>query len=204
MTSALHMKQTHYILIGLIAIQGALLGLMFSGAPSRLPSYLGFAAGLHGTLVAWILATITVVAYVWSAPTIAAVRKWLFRADRLKRLAVISAIMAGVLEEVIFRKLLMDALMERGFGPVVQVTTSALAFGLTHAIWGLKSLAAGVNAVASTAILGAALAIIYLAGGRSLAPCVVAHTLITALIEPGLILAAVTDRIGVFREKPQL
>ena len=204
MTSALHLKQTQRILAALITIQGALLWLMFSGAPSRLPSYLGFAPGPHGTLFAWILATVTVVAYVGSASTIPAVRRWLFRLDRLKLLAVIAATMAGVLEEVIFRKLLMDALAERGFGPVTQVIASALAFGFAHAVWGLKSRAAGVNAVASTTILGAALASVYLAGDRSLAPCVVAHILITALIEPGLILAAVADRIGLWKEKPPL
>ena len=201
MTSAPHLKQAERIIIGLIAIQGALLALMFSGAPEKLPSYLGFAPGLHGTAAAWILATVITIAYVWSAASISAVRDWLFRLDRLKLLAVIVAVMAGVLEEVIFRKLLMDALMERGFGPVMQVVASALAFGLGHAVWALKSLAAGVNAVVSTMLLGTALAIVYVVGDRSLAPCVVAHILITALIEPGLILAAVADRIGVWREK---
>ena len=202
MTAALHLKQTQRILAALIAIQGALLWLVFSGAPSRLPSYLGFAPGLHGTLLAWFLAAVVVVAYVWSASTIPAVQHWLFRVDGLKLLAVIAAIMAGVLEEVIFRKLLMDALEERGFGSVTQVIASASAFGFAHAVWSLKSLAAGVNAVASTTILGAALAIVYIVGDRSLAPCVVAHILITALVEPGLILAAVANRLGLWKGRP--
>ena len=201
MTSALHLKQAQRIIIGLIAVQGALLVLMFSSAPERLPSYLGFAPGLQGTWLAWVLAAVVMVAYVWSASTISVVRVWLFRPDRLKLLSIIAAVMAGVLEEVIFRKLLMDALQERGFGAVLQVVASALAFGFVHAVWGFKSFEAGINAMLSTTILGAVLAIVYLAGERSLAPCVVAHVLITALIEPGLILAAVTDRIGAWKEK---
>jgi hypothetical protein len=204
MTSALHLKQAQRIIIGLIAIQGALLALMFSAAPAKLPGYLGFAPGLHGTATAWILATVITIAYVWSAATLSAVREWLFRFNGLKLLAIMAAVMAGVLEEVLFRKLVMDALMVRGFGPVMQVVASALAFGLAHGVWAFKSRAAGVNAVVSTTLLGAALAIVYIVGDRSLAPCVATHILITALIEPGLILAAVADRLGVWREKPPL
>lgn len=201
MTSALHLKQAQRIILALIGIQGALLVLMFSGAPAKLPSYLGFAPGLQGNAVAWAIATVVTIAYVYSAASMSAVKEWLFRIHRLKLLAFIAAVLAGVLEEVIFRKLVMDVVMVRGHGPVIQVLASALAFGLAHAVWGLKSVAAGVNAVVSTTFLAAALAIVYLAGGRSLAPCVVAHVVITALIEPGLILAAVSDRIGLWRQR---
>lgn len=73
-------------------------------------------------------------------------------------------------------------MLDRGLSPTLQVVASAVAFGLVHALWGFKSFAAGVNAVLSTTLLGAALAIVYVVGERSLAPCVVAHILITALI----------------------
>jgi membrane protease YdiL (CAAX protease family) len=63
-------------------------------------------------------------------------------------------------------------------------------------MWGLKNMKAGVNAFISTSILGAALAIVYLVSGRSLAPCIVAHFIITALIEPGLLIAAKNDTLG--------
>jgi membrane protease YdiL (CAAX protease family) len=42
----------------------------------------------------------------------------------------------------------------------------------------------------ATGMLGVALAIVFVVGGRSLAPCIAAHFLINALIEPGLVLAA--------------
>ena len=60
---------------------------------------------------------------------------------------------------------------------------------------------AGINAALSTAALGLALAIVYLLGERSLAPCIVAHVIVTALIEPGLLISAQRDRLGVFSEK---
>ena len=68
-------------------------------------------------------------------------------------------------------------------------------------MWGVKTFAAGFNAVLSTSLLGMALAVIYLVGDRSLLPCIVAHLLITALIEPGLIIAAANDKIGYWSEK---
>ena len=84
MTTALHLKQAQRIILALIAIQGALLALMFSGAPAKLPSYLGFAQGSQGTAVAWALAAVVTIAYVWSAASMSVVREWLFRIHRLK------------------------------------------------------------------------------------------------------------------------
>ena len=202
MSSTAHETKTQRILIVLIAVQAGILAIMFSGDPSRVPVYLGFAPGLHGTLLAWTLAAIVTVTYVWSASKISDVRRYLFRLDRLKIIAVIAAALASIIEEVVCRKLVMDFLHARGFGNIGQVVASAVAFGVIHVFWGIKSIAAAVNAVLSTTILGAALAIIYIVGDRSLAPCVVAHGLISGLIEPGLMIAAVSDRLGVWREKP--
>jgi membrane protease YdiL (CAAX protease family) len=90
----------------------------------------------------------------------------------------------------------MDYLNAHDFSVVLQVIISGLAFGVIHLMWGLKNMKAGVNAFISTSILGAALAIVYLVSGRSLAPCIVAHFIITALIEPGLLIAAKNDTLG--------
>ena len=201
MSEAHYLARTERILLALSVIQASILAIMFSGNPSRIPEYLGFAAGMHGTWLAWALAAVTTVAYVWSASSLSDVKYYLFRPDRLKLIAVLVAVMAGIIEEVVFRKLVMDALQARGFGSAVQVAASALSFGIGHLVWGVKSLAAGINAVLWTTILGAALAVVYIVGERSLAPCVVAHCLITGLIEPGLILAAVSGRIGIWRER---
>lgn len=90
----------------------------------------------------------------------------------------------------------MDHLHAQGYGAIAQIAASGLAFGLVHLMWSLKNIAAGINAVLSTAILGCALRIVYILSDRSLAPCITAHFVITALIEPGLILAAVKDKLG--------
>ncbi len=196
------LKTTRNITLGVLATQLAIVAILFFPAPEKAPAYLGFAAGKQGGLWAWLLAAATVILYVRSAATITAVREYLFRMDGLKLLAVVAALAAGIVEEVVFRKLVMDFLYARELGPLVQVVASALSFGLVHLVWGFKSWQAAVNATLSTTLLGAALAVVYLLGDRSLAPCVVAHFLISALIEPGLMHAAVQDKLGIWNEKP--
>lgn len=68
----------------------------------------------------------------------------------------------------------------------------AVAVAAAHGVWGLfgRSVRAAAGATAATGVLGAGLAIVYIASGRSLAPCIAAHSLINVLVEPGLVLAA--------------
>jgi membrane protease YdiL (CAAX protease family) len=166
--------------------------------PSRFIGYLGFAQGAAGPWQAWLAGAVVAIAYVWSTTAIPAVREELFRPGFLKAIAVVAAVMAAVLEEVIFRKWIMDDFEVRGYGPIVQVLVSGAAFGLVHAMWGFfgGSFAAALQAMAATAVLGLALGAVYLVSDRSLAPCIVAHFVITALIEPGLVLAAVRGQLG--------
>lgn len=44
----------------------------------------------------------------------------------------------------------------------------------------------------ATSLLGGALAIVYLAAGRVVAPCIWAHALINLVLEPWLLVAAMT------------
>ena len=169
--------------------------------PTSLVRLLGFAGGPSGTVAAWVLAAAVAAVYVWGAASISVVRQHMFKANRLKLLTIAAAVVAGILEEVVFRKWVMDFLQSRGYAPAVQVLASGLSFGLAHFVWGFKRVSAGINAALSTGALGLGLGIVYLVGGRSLAPCVVAHFVITALIEPGLILAAVTDKLSYLRER---
>ena len=195
--------RTRRIITWIVVVQAVLLVVMFAGASERVPAYLGFVAGSQGSALAWFLAGLTAIVYAWSAASISTVRAYMFKFDGLKALALVAAVGAGVIEEAVFRKLLMDYLQAQGYGPVIQVGASAIAFGVAHVVWGVKNRAAAVNAVVSTTLLGAALAVVYLVGDRSLAPCVVAHVAIDVLIEPGLILAAVQDRLGYWRERKQ-
>ena len=99
---------------------------------------------------------------------------------------------------MIFRKWLMDYPRDQDIGAVLQVLASAITFGLAHGIWGLmgRSLRAAIGATITTGVLGAALALVYLASDRSLAPCIAARFLINALIEPGLVLAATRGQMA--------
>jgi uncharacterized protein len=62
------------------------------------------------------------------------VRESMFRASWLKVLGLAVAIAAGILEELVFRKLLMDRLAGAGHGAAVQVLLSVLAFGAAHGV----------------------------------------------------------------------
>ena len=109
-----------------------------------------------------------------------------------------TAVATGILEEIAFRSMLMDSLRDHGAAAWLQVLLSGVCFGLLHGIWALfgGKWRIGLGAVIATGLLGAALAIVYLIGGRSLAPCVSAHFLLSALAEPGLVLAAVGGDMG--------
>src|ERR1035437_1195833 len=52
-------------------------------------------------------------------------------------LAIPMALISGIFEEAFFRRAIMDGMMHRGSGPVMQVAISALSFGAVHAIWGV-------------------------------------------------------------------
>jgi membrane protease YdiL (CAAX protease family) len=195
--------QTWKILIVVLIAQGSFVLWSIVDNPHGFLKYLGFVDSKDGIAGAWLLAALVTIAYVWSAASISAVRHYLFRPDALKALAVVVAIAAAILEEVVFRKWVMDFLRDRGHSAVLQVLASGLAFGMVHMVWCLSNLAAGINAILSTTILGMALALVYLLGERSLAPCIAAHFFITSLIEPGLIIAALTEKIGYFSKHPR-
>ena len=163
--------------------------------------YIGFFNGNIGTSFSWFLAALVVVCYSASASKISDVKHYMFKFDLLKFVAIIAAVCAGILEEVIFRKWVMDFLSSNDCSLVIQVLLSGLSFGAVHLLWGAKNVAAGINAIISTSILGSALAIIYIVGDRSLAPCIAAHFFITALIEPGLIIATKNNKLGYWSEK---
>jgi len=160
--------------------------------------YLGFAAGREGAGAGWVAALLVVLIFVGVACRLPSVRANLVRPSLLKVLALAVAVFAGTLEEVMFRKWIMDWLETNGHGAGIQVLASALAFGLVHAIWGLmgKSGRAAAGAMLATSFLGGLLAIVYVLAGRSVAPCIAAHFLINVLIEPGLVLAATRGEMG--------
>jgi membrane protease YdiL (CAAX protease family) len=166
--------------------------------PIPLFQNLGFERESIAAPLAWILATITAIAYVLytmrAIPFVASMQREI---SLFKLLGIISAVVGGIVEEVFFRRWIMDMFMSGGFNPIPQIIISGIAFGLAHWSWTLlakRDFKATLPAILSTSILGIFLAIIYLAGGRNLGPCIFAHVLINIVIEPWLMLSAVSGK----------
>lgn len=166
----------------------------------RIPMFqnLGFARGTMAPPIAWILAAIVGVVYVLytmrAIPFIAGMQREI---SLFKLLGILSAVVGGIVEEVFFRRWTMDMLMSGGFNPILQVAISGVAFGLAHASWTLlakRNFKGTLPTIISTSILGISLAIVYLAGGRNLGPCIFAHVLINIVLEPWLMLSAVSGK----------
>ena len=186
-------------------ILGALSLTMFSPLAMVLVGYqipmfqnLGFERNSIASPIAWILATIVGIVYVSytlrAIPFVAGMQREI---SLFKLLGILAAVVGGIVEEVFFRRWVMDTLMFRGFASVTQVIISGIAFGLAHASWTLlakRDLKFSLPAIISTSILGVFLAIIYLAGGRNLGPCIFAHVMINVVIEPWLMLSAVSGK----------
>jgi uncharacterized protein len=148
--------------------------------------------------LAWILAAIIAVAYVFytmkAIPLVLTKQKEI---SLFKLLGILAALVGGIVEEVFFRRWIMDHFMSGGFAPILQVVISGVAFGLAHTSWTLltkRGIKVTLPAIISTSILGIFLAIIYLVGGRNLGPCIFAHVLINIVIEPWLMLSAVSGK----------
>jgi hypothetical protein len=159
---------------------------------------LGFERETIAPPFAWILATIIGIVYVLytmrAIPFVASMQREI---SLFKLLGILSALVGGIVEEVFFRRWIMDMLMSGGFAPILQVIISGVAFGLAHTSWTLlakRDFKATLPTIMSTSILGIFLAIIYLAGGRNLGPCIFAHVLINIVIEPWLMLSAVSGK----------
>jgi uncharacterized protein len=191
-------RKAGIILAVIAASEGCWLVFTAWGNPARFLVYTGFYPS-RATALGWTLGLVVAFAFTfYAALRLPSVRANLFRPSVLKLFAVAVAITAGFCEEVIFRKWLMDALQRGGHGIAIQLPASALSFGAAHAIWGLMrgSLGAALGAMLATGTLGLALAIVYVAGSRVVAPCVLAHFLINLAAEPGLVLAALKGEMS--------
>ena len=188
-----------------VLILGAVTLIMFSPLAMSLfwhpiPMFqnLGFERETIAPPLVWILATIIAIAYVlYTMKAIPLVFAKQREISLFKLLGILSAVVGGIVEEVFFRRWIMDMFMKGGFNPILQVIISGVAFGLVHISWTLlakRDFKATLPAIISTLILGIFLAIIYLAGGRNLGPCIFAHVLINIVIEPWLMLSAVSGK----------
>jgi uncharacterized protein len=174
------------------------LAMILAGYPIPMFQNLGFERETIAPPLAWILATIIAIAYVlYTMKAIPLVLAKQREFSWFKLLGILTAVVGGIVEEVFFRRWIMDMLMLGGFASIIQVVISGVAFGLAHTSWTLlakRDFKVTLPAIISTSILGIFLAIIYLVGGRNLGPCIFAHVLINIVIEPWLMLSAVSDK----------
>ncbi|MFC1541997.1 CPBP family intramembrane glutamic endopeptidase [Candidatus Latescibacterota bacterium] len=148
---------------------------------------------------AWLLSASITTIYIWyTFKAVPFVRLMQHDFSFLKIIGIWAALVSGIIEEIFFRKMLMDWFLSMGTGNTVQVIVSATIFGIAHVSWILLrgKLKIALPVVLSTAALGALLGILYIVGGRNLLPCIAAHTLINVIIEPWLILSAVSGKMG--------
>jgi membrane protease YdiL (CAAX protease family) len=101
--------------------------------------------------------------------------------DFLKAEAVVAAVVAGIVEEVVSRGYFMFELQRARVPAWLQIVGSGLVFGIAHFNY-------SVYGVASAALLGLVFGAIYHFGKRSLAPVIAGHAVIDLIIEPALIL----------------
>lgn len=156
---------------------------------------LGIIDGVFAMPLVWVLAFVIGLGYIaYTATAESTVRKNLFRFSWLKVIGIWAAIVTGIVEEVVFRQLLMDWLMGLGSGTVLQIVISAVVFGVAHALWVMLrgDWKVAVPVVLSTVLLGGLLAGLYIMADRSTLPSIVAHIIVNLGIEPWLILAVVT------------
>jgi membrane protease YdiL (CAAX protease family) len=113
--------------------------------------------------------------------------------------SAVAGLGAGFCEEILFRGFVTTELSLAGAGRVVQVLASGLLFGLAHAGW--STLGASfdlrllLGSVVPTAVFGMLYAVVYLVGGRSLTPVIAGHVATDMVIEPWLILAALSGSV---------
>lgn len=192
-------------LTGVIAIEGWLTYASFKDHGGLTQAMLHYAITPPGTALAWLCAAGLTLLYVaYAAFNSAVIRAHLLRPSRWRPfialciVAVPMALISGYFEEAFFRKFLMDVALRHGQSAAMQIVLSAVAFGFVHAIWGIASgnFRGAIGSMLATGLLGAGLAVIYLIGGRSVAPCMAAHTVINLLLEPWLIITAATNGWG--------
>lgn len=112
----------------------------------------------------------------------------------LKLLAVVAALVAGLVEEMIFRGYVMTSLETTGKGRVTQVVISGVLFALAH-FYAFGNPLALLSVFGSTFVLGVGLALAYQIGQRSLTPAIIGHALVDLVIEPWLLLGFFTGAL---------
>ncbi len=188
-------RKTLFIMLGIMVAEAIPMVLTISwSAPGLWQRLYGFNTSLWP---AWLSAAAVAIAYsAYAGKALPLIAQRFFDLHWLKLLAIPFAIISGTMEELWFRKQLMDAAANQGFGMAMQIVLSAALFGFVHAIWGIfaRKWRVAVASMVATSVLGGTLAVVYQLAARNIAPCIWAHGIINLAIEPWLLFAAVSGR----------
>jgi membrane protease YdiL (CAAX protease family) len=117
-----------------------------------------------GTALGWAAAiAVAICAIVYTVRALD-LQRYLTTISWFRALGPIIAVPSALLEEAFFRMMLMNFLEREQQNLLVQILASAIAFGAVHAVWSIRGrFRSLVTSVTATSVLGALLAIVYLA-----------------------------------------
>lgn len=180
-----------------LTLTGVILFWSQSNPQNFIKNGLGIQAGAFSNPIVWMFASFITVGYIFYTVKVNPfVREHIFTFTWLKVVGIWAALVSSTVEEIVFRKFLMDWLMELNFSVMIQVVASAIIFGVAHGAWVFLGgqLKIALPVILSTTVLGGLLAILYLIGDRNILAPIVAHIMINLFIEPWLILSAVSRK----------
>lgn len=191
------------LLFGISTFMAIFIIIGFVNNPAGFINFMGINKTALEIPLAWVVAILVSICYIiYTARMIPIVRQNLFNFNSwFKLLGVYAAFSSGIVEELVFRQMLMNWLDINGLSVILQVVISAVAFGLLHFSWSLfgGNLKIGIGSALSTIVLGAFLAIIYIIAERNVFPVIIAHMIINLFVEPWLILNAVSTTNNIRR-----
>ncbi|MBD3108172.1 CPBP family intramembrane metalloprotease [Bacillus sp. AGMB 02131] len=197
-SNAKEQVKTGWILASIsITLTASILFWYFGNPDSFVEKRIGYTPDVFSNMMVWLFTFFIIVGYVaYTAYAVPFVKENLFRFSWLKVLGIWVAITTGIMEEIVFRQMLMDWMMSLELTVVWQIIGSAVAFGLAHGTWVLLrgELKIALPVILSTTVLGGLLAILYIVSGRSTFAPIIAHVLINVAIEPWLMLSAVSGK----------
>lgn len=189
---------TGWILVSIASMFTVTVIFWYLTNPERFIEYgLGYTSEMLFNLPMWFFTLLIVIGYIfYTVITLPFVKSHLLIVSWLKLIGIWVAIVSGIAEEIIFRHLLMDYLLSMEFSNMSQVLISGIAFGIPHGTWILLrgEIKIAIPVIISTTTLGCLLAMLYIYTGRSTFAPIVAHILINIVIEPWLMLSAVSGK----------
>jgi membrane protease YdiL (CAAX protease family) len=124
-------RKTAWILGSATLIMFSPLAMVLAGYSIPMFQNLGFERETIAAPITWILATIIAIAYVLytirGIPFVASMQREI---SLFKLLGIISAVVGGIVEEVFFRRWIMDMFMSGGFAPIFRSSSP-----VSHLVW---------------------------------------------------------------------